>query len=84
MYINSKEGYVYYLASPNNATQKYLYKTKLNGKGKSELISPESLKGTHNYSFSSNGTYKIFKYEVLLFLINNNTMDKRFGRIRFQ
>ena len=56
-HINVKEGYVYYLASPNNATQKYLYRTKLNGKGKNELLSPEILKGTHNYSFSSNGTY---------------------------
>ena len=56
-HINSKEGYVYYLASPDNATQKYLYKSKLNGKGKNELLSPESLKGTHDYSFSSNGTY---------------------------
>jgi dipeptidyl-peptidase-4 len=56
-HINSTEGDVYYLASPNNATQKYLYKTKLNGKGKKELLSPESLKGTHNYSFSSNGRY---------------------------
>jgi len=56
-HINSKEGYVYYLASPDNATQKYLYKSKLNGKGKNELLSPEGLKGTHDYSFSSNGKY---------------------------
>ncbi|MFT6966586.1 MAG: dipeptidyl-peptidase-4 [Marivirga sp.] len=56
-HINSKEGYVYYLASPDNATQKYLYKTKLNGEGKNELQSPERLKGSHDYSFSSNGTY---------------------------
>ena len=56
-HINSKEGYVYYLASPDNATQKYLYKTKLNGKGKNELQSPERLKGSHDYSFSSNGRY---------------------------
>ncbi|PHS67977.1 MAG: S9 family peptidase [Flavobacterium sp.] len=56
-HINAKKGDVYYLASPDNATQKYLYKTKLNGKGKNELLSPESLKGSHDYSFSSNGTY---------------------------
>jgi len=56
-YINSKEGYVYYMASPDNATQKYLYRTKLNGNGKNELLSPESLKGTHDYSFSSSGKY---------------------------
>jgi dipeptidyl-peptidase-4 len=56
-YIDTKNGYVYYLASPDNATQKYLYKTKLNGKGQNKLVSPESLIGTHDYSFSSNGTY---------------------------
>ena len=56
-HINSKEGYVYYLASPDNATQKYLYKSKLNGRGKSQLLSPESLKGSHDYSFSSSGNY---------------------------
>ncbi len=56
-HINAKEGYVYYLASPDNATQKYLYKTKLNGKGKKDLLSPKSLIGSHDYSFSSNGTY---------------------------
>ena len=56
-FINSKEGYAYYLASPDNATQKYLYKMKLNGKGKPKLLSNESLKGTHDYSFSTNGKY---------------------------
>jgi dipeptidyl-peptidase-4 len=56
-HVNAKNGYVYYLASPENATQKYLYRTKLNGKGKNELVSPERLKGTHDYSFSSNGMY---------------------------
>ena len=56
-YIHNREGFVYYLASPDNATQKYLYKTKLNGEGKNELLSPISLKGSHDYSFSSNGNY---------------------------
>ncbi|MGB5405016.1 S9 family peptidase [Robiginitalea sp.] len=56
-HINAKEGNVYYLASPGNATQKYLYKSKLNGKGKNERLSPESLTGTHDYSFSTNGVY---------------------------
>ena len=61
-YINQDEGYVYYLASPNNATQKYLYKTKLNGKGKAELLSPESLKGSHDYSFSFTGKYALHTF----------------------
>jgi dipeptidyl-peptidase-4 len=56
-YVDYKKGYVYFMASPENATQKYLYRTRLNGSGTAELLSPASLKGTHSYSFSPNGKY---------------------------
>ena len=56
-YTDTKNGYVYFLASPDNATQKYLYRTKLNGSGSLELLSSPSLKGTHDYNFSSNGVF---------------------------
>jgi dipeptidyl-peptidase 4 len=52
--IDEKGGYVYFLASPDNATQQYLYRTRLNGKGKAERLSPASQPGTHNYSLSPN------------------------------
>lgn len=45
------------MASPDNATQSYLYKTKLNGKGSLELVSPKTLKGTHDYNVSPTGTF---------------------------
>jgi dipeptidyl-peptidase 4 len=56
-YTDTKGGFAYFMASPENATQKYLYRTRLDGKGKLELLSPESLKGTHDYQFSPNGKY---------------------------
>lgn len=56
-YTDEKAGYVYYMASPDNATQNYLYKTKLNGNSKAELLSPKALKGNHDYSFSTSGKY---------------------------
>jgi dipeptidyl-peptidase-4 len=56
-YIDYKKGYVFFTASPDNATQKYLYRTRLDGSGSAELLSPAVLKGTHNYSFSPNGKY---------------------------
>jgi dipeptidyl-peptidase 4 len=56
-YVDQKKGFVYFMASPDNATQNYLYRTRLDGKGKPELLSPASLKGTHTYSFSPNGKY---------------------------
>ncbi len=61
-YIDDKNGFVYFLASPDNATQKYLYRTKLNGAGKMELISPTSLKGTHDYNFSTNGKFAFHSF----------------------
>ncbi|NOU48156.1 MAG: S9 family peptidase, partial [Bacteroidales bacterium] len=56
-FTDQKAGFVYFMASPENATQKYLYRTKLNGKGSLELISPSVLKGNHDYSISFNGNY---------------------------
>jgi dipeptidyl-peptidase-4 len=56
-YVDKKKGYVYFMASPDNATQSYLYRTKLDGTGKLELLSPAAEKGTHSYSVSPNGKY---------------------------
>lgn len=55
--VNEQEGYVYFMASPDNATQKYLYRTKLDGSGKAERISPMNEQGTHAYNISPNGKY---------------------------
>lgn len=53
--IDEKSGYVYFSASPENATQKYLYRTKLDGSGKAERLTPMSEPGTHEYDVSPNG-----------------------------
>lgn len=53
--IDEARGWVYFMASPESAIQRYLYRTQLNGKGKPELVSPQSLKGTHSYDISPGG-----------------------------
>lgn len=50
--IDDAKGYVYFHASPENATQKYLYRTRLDGKGKLERVTPSNQPGTHNYDVS--------------------------------
>lgn len=55
--IDEKSGYVYFYASPENATQRYLYKTKLDGKGKLEKVSPAAQQGTHSYEIAPNGKF---------------------------
>lgn len=60
--IDEKNNMVYFTASPTNATQKYLYKTKLDGKGKLEMVTPSVLLGTHSYSISPNGLFARHSY----------------------
>ena len=61
--IDEANGVVYFSASPNNATQKYLYKTKLDGKGKLEMVTPSVLPGTHNYTISPTGAFAFHSYQ---------------------
>jgi len=60
--IDEKNNLLYFLASPNNALEKYLYKTKLDGKSQAELVSPAALAGTHNYSISPSGTFALHSF----------------------
>jgi len=55
--IDEKSGYVYFYASPDNATQKYLYRTKLDGTADAERLSPLNQNGTHSYSVSPTGKF---------------------------
>lgn len=45
---------IYFSASPENATQKYLYQIPLKG-GKAKQVSPNDERGTHSYKISPNG-----------------------------
>jgi dipeptidyl-peptidase-4 len=55
--IDEKSGFIYFMASPENATQQYLYRVKMDGQGKAERLSPPDQPGTHEYFFSPNGLY---------------------------
>ncbi|WP_316751222.1 S9 family peptidase [Pedobacter gandavensis] len=60
--VDEKNNLLYFMASPDNATQKYLYKTKLSGGGQAEMVTPSILPGTHNYDISPNGLYARHSY----------------------
>lgn len=54
---DEKTGYIYFMASPDNATQSYLYRVKMDGKAEAERLSPTNENGTHEYDLSTNGMY---------------------------
>ncbi len=62
--IDEKGGYLYFIASPQNATQRYLYRTRLNGKGKLERITPENEPGTHSYQVAADAKWAIHTYST--------------------
>jgi dipeptidyl-peptidase-4 len=60
--VDSAAGYIYYTASPDNATQLYLYRTRLDGKGKQERITPKDQPGYHDYRISKDGRWAIHSF----------------------
>ena len=63
--IDDKGGWLYYVASPENPAQKYLFRIRLDGKGQPERLSPRSEPGTHAYDRSPNYKYAIESYSSL-------------------
>ena len=61
--VDSKNGLIYFLASPDNATQRYLYRVRIDG-GKEERLSPASATGTHGYQISPRGDVAIHTFST--------------------
>ncbi len=62
--IDEKGGWLYYLASPENPTQRYLFRIRLNGQGKAERISPQLQPGTHSYDISPSCQWAFHTYST--------------------
>jgi dipeptidyl-peptidase 4 len=59
--VTPDEKWVYFLASPENATQRYLYRAPLDGMAAPERLTPKVL-GTHSYTISPNGEWAFHTY----------------------
>jgi len=53
--VDDKAGLVYFIASPENATQRYLYRAPLDGSVRIERVTPQSQNGWNTYNASANG-----------------------------
>ena len=59
---DSARGWIYYTASPDNATQLYLFRSRLDGKGRPERVTPRDQAGYHRYFISKDGRWAIHQY----------------------
>ncbi len=72
--IDPAGGYVYYIASPDSFLERYLYRSRLDGTGKAERVTPASTPGHHSYQMSADAKWAIHTY-------NNSTTPNRISLV---
>ncbi len=62
--VDEPGGWLYFIASPDNATQRYLYRTRLDGRATPERLSPADRPGTHGYEISPDARWAFHTYST--------------------
>jgi dipeptidyl-peptidase-4 len=62
--VDENKGWLYYIASPQNPGQRYLFRAPLWRTGKPQRLSPIRQPGTHRYQVSSSGRWAIHTYST--------------------
>jgi len=60
--IDEKNGWIYFIASPDNVAQRYLYRSKLDGTLPNQRVTPEQYTGTNSYQMSADGQWAIHSH----------------------
>jgi len=55
--IDEAGGWVYYIASPDNPTERYLYRSRIDGTGRHERLTPMDEAGNHSYTIAPGAAY---------------------------
>lgn len=62
-HIDPVSGFVYYISSPDNYTQRYLYRSSLVKRGKAERITPMEFAGQNTYQISVDSKLAIHTFQ---------------------
>ena len=60
--IDEKNGWIYFIASPDNVAQRYLYRSKLDGTLSNQRITPKQYAGSNRYQMSADGQWAIHSF----------------------
>jgi dipeptidyl-peptidase-4 len=60
--VDEQLGCVYFIASPDDPTQRHLYRAPLDGSGEVLRVSPQDQPGTHSYQISRDGRWGFHTY----------------------
>jgi len=57
--VDAQGGWYYFLASPDDPIRQYLYRSRLDGQGAPERVTPADQPGHHDYDISPNGRWAV-------------------------
>ncbi|MDF9830436.1 S9 family peptidase [Parabacteroides sp. PF5-6] len=60
--MDKEKGLVYFIASPDNFNQRYLYSARLKGKNEIKRLSPMDQAGQHRYAMSPTGRWAVHTF----------------------
>jgi dipeptidyl-peptidase-4 len=63
--VDDKNGLLYFIASPDDATRRYLYRARLDGKGAAVRVTPANEPGTHSYDISPDCRFALHTYSTI-------------------
>ena len=62
--VDKNDEWLYYIASPDNATERYLYRTRLDGTGAPQRLTPAAAQGTHSYEIAPDCQWAFHTYST--------------------
>lgn len=62
--VDEEGGWVYYIASPDNPAQRYLYRSALDASGMTQRVTPLDEAGTHSYDISADSKWAFHTYSA--------------------
>jgi len=65
-HIDTANGWVYYTASPDDNTARYLFRSPLSGEPKVERLTPGSEPGFHEYEIATNSEWAFHRFSTLI------------------
>ncbi|HLP36362.1 S9 family peptidase [Lacibacter sp.] len=60
--VDEAKNELYFIASPDNPIQRYLYKVKMDGKSKAVRVTPAGYDGTNSYECSPTGSFAVHSF----------------------
>ena len=63
--VDEKGGWLYFIASPDNATQRYLYRSPLDGSAEPVRVTPDNFIGVNSYNISPDGKHAFHSFSSI-------------------